>query len=143
MSVCIICECMYYISYFLKVYIYRYYYLYMSLLFCLEISNNGDNCSHYHYDYQDNYSADQLFLKKRRVSLKDNCGQNFFPSNAFLRRRRKKALLRVNDRGGVWRMCILGLCRVYVCACVRVRARLQLTYVAMTILRKRSQFMIE
>ena len=38
----------------------------------------------------------------------------FFPSNAFLRRRRKKALLRVNDRGGVWRMCILGLCRVYV-----------------------------
>jgi len=39
---------------------------------------------------------------------------NFFPSNAFLRRRRKKALLRVNDRGGGWRMCILGLCRVYV-----------------------------
>ena len=25
---------------------------------------------------------------------------NFFPPNAFLRRRRKKALLRVNDRGG-------------------------------------------
>ena len=68
---------------------------------------------------------------------------NFFPSNAFLRRRRKKALLRVNDRGGVWRMCILGLCRVYVRACVRVRARLQLTYVAMAILRKRSQYMIE
>ena len=42
----------------------------------------------------------------------------FFPSNAFLRRRRKKALLRVNDRGGVWRMCILALCRA--CVCVRV-----------------------
>ena len=41
---------------------------------------------------------------------------HFFPPNAFLRRRRKKALLRVNDRGGGWRMCILGLCRVYVCA---------------------------
>ena len=75
--------------------------------------------------------------------VKRDCELDFFPSNAFLRRRRKKALLRVNDRGGVWRMCILGLCRVYVCACVRVRARLQLTYVAMTILRKRSQFMIE
>ena len=48
---------------------------------------------------------------------------NFFPSNAFLRRRRKKALLRVNDRGGVWRMCILGLCRVYVCTYVRTCAR--------------------
>ena len=45
---------------------------------------------------------------------------NFFPSNAFLRRRRKKALLRVNDRGGGWRTCILALCRV----CVRVCARL-------------------
>ena len=67
--------------------------------------------------------------------------RHFFPSNAFLRRRRKKALLRVNDRGGVWRMCILGLCRVYVRTYVRVRARLQLTYVAMAILRKRSQFM--
>ena len=42
----------------------------------------------------------------------------FFPSNAFLRLRRKKALLRVNDRGGVWRMCILALCRA--CVCVRV-----------------------
>ena len=31
----------------------------------------------------------------------------FFPPNAFLRRRRKKALLRVNDRGGGWKMCIL------------------------------------
>ena len=40
---------------------------------------------------------------------------NFFPPNAFLRRRRKKALLRVNDRGGGWKMCILALCRV----CVR------------------------
>ena len=39
------------------------------------------------------------------------------------------ALLRVNDRGGVWRMCILGLCRVYVRTYVRVRARLHLTYV--------------
>ena len=47
---------------------------------------------------------------------------NFFPSNAFLRRRRKKALLRVNDRGGVWRMCILGLCRVYVRTCARTSA---------------------
>ena len=49
---------------------------------------------------------------------------HFFPSNAFLRRRRKKALLRVNDRGGDWRMCILALCRVSVsvrvfCTCVR------------------------
>ena len=40
------------------------------------------------------------------------------------RRRRKKALLRVNDRGGVWRMCILALCRACVsvrvfCTCVR------------------------
>ena len=39
---------------------------------------------------------------------------DFFPPNAFLRRRRKKALLRVNDRGGGWKMCILALCRVYV-----------------------------
>ena len=46
---------------------------------------------------------------------------NFYPSNAFLRRRRKKALLRVNDRGGGWRMCILALCRACLCACfVRV-----------------------
>ena len=42
---------------------------------------------------------------------------NFFPPNAFLRRRRKKALLRVNDRGGGWKMCILALRRV----CVRAR----------------------
>ena len=47
----------------------------------------------------------------------------FFPSNAFLRRRRKKALLRVNDRGGGWRTCILAICRVSVCVCVRVCAR--------------------
>ena len=46
---------------------------------------------------------------------------NFFPPNAFLRRRRKKALLRVNDREGGWKMCILALCRV--CVCVYVRAR--------------------
>ena len=47
----------------------------------------------------------------------------------------------VNDRGGGWRMCILGLCRVtFVRTCTR--ARQQLTYVAMAILRKRSQFMI-
>ena len=45
--------------------------------------------------------------------------QNFFPPNAFLRRRRKKALLRVNDRGGGWKMCILALCRVYVRTCAR------------------------
>ena len=51
----------------------------------------------------------------------------FFPSNAFLRRRRKKALLRVNDRGGGWRMCILALCRVCVCVCVRVCARPHVT----------------
>ena len=46
---------------------------------------------------------------------------DFFPSNAFLRRRRKKALLRVNDRGGGWKTCILALCRVCVTvyACVR------------------------
>ena len=47
----------------------------------------------------------------------------FLPSNAFLRRRRKKALLRVNDRGGGWIMCILALCRV----CVRVCARPHVT----------------
>ena len=47
----------------------------------------------------------------------------FFPSNAFLRRRRKKALLRVNDRGGGWRTCILALCRVCVCTCVYVCVR--------------------
>ena len=46
-------------------------------------------------------------------------GKNFFPSNAFLRRRRKKALLRVNDRGGGWKMCILALCRVCVCVYAR------------------------
>ena len=44
---------------------------------------------------------------------------NFFPPNAFLRRRRKKALLRVNDRGGGWKMCILALRRVCVCTYVR------------------------
>ena len=43
---------------------------------------------------------------------------HFFPSNGFLRRRRKKASLRVNDRGGGWRMCILALCRA--CVCPRV-----------------------
>ena len=61
---------------------------------------------------------------------------NFFPPNAFLRLRRKKALLRVNDRGGGWRTCILALCRVCVTLCVlaRARARLQLTYVAMAII---------
>ena len=48
---------------------------------------------------------------------------NFFPSNAFLRRRRKKALLRVNDRGGGWRTCILALCRVCVCVTLCVLAR--------------------
>ena len=41
----------------------------------------------------------------------------FFPSNAFLRRRRKKALLRVNDRGGGWSLCILALCRACVFTC--------------------------
>ena len=50
--------------------------------------------------------------------------EDFFPSNAFLRRRRKKALLRVNDRGGGWRTCILAyLCRVCVCHAVCTRAR--------------------
>ena len=47
----------------------------------------------------------------------------FFPPNAFLRRRRKKALLRVNDRGGGWKMCILALRRVCVCVTLCVRAR--------------------
>ena len=45
---------------------------------------------------------------------------NFFPSNAFLRRRRKKALLRVNDRGGGWKTCILASCRACLCVCARV-----------------------
>ena len=45
---------------------------------------------------------------------------SFFPPNAFLRRRRKKALLRVNDRGGGWKMCILALRRVCVCVYARV-----------------------
>ena len=52
---------------------------------------------------------------------------NIFPSNAFLRRRCKKALLRVNDRGGGWRMCTLALCCACVCArvfCTYVRAPL-------------------
>ena len=40
----------------------------------------------------------------------------FFLSDALLRQRRKKALLRVNNRGGGWKMCILGLCPA--CACV-------------------------
>ena len=52
-----------------------------------------------------------LNLNRRTVAY------NFFPSNAFLRLRRKKALLRVNDRGDGWKMCILALCRV--CTCVR------------------------
>ena len=57
-----------------------------------------------------------------RVMGTYHVSSNFFPSTAFLRRRRKKALLRVNDRGGVWRMCILGLCRVYVRTCARTSA---------------------
>ena len=32
-----------------------------------------------------------------------------FPSNFFLRRRRKNALLKVNDRGSGWKMCTPGL----------------------------------
>ena len=42
----------------------------------------------------------------------------FFPSNAFLRLRRKKALLRVNDRG------VVGKCVYFtsLMSCVRVRA---------------------
>ena len=48
--------------------------------------------------------------------------RDFFPPNAFLRRRRKKALLRVNDRGGGWKMCILALCRVCVLARVGTSA---------------------
>ena len=48
------------------------------------------------------------------VAIMPVAQNNFFPPNAFLRRRRKKALLRVNDRGGGWKMCILALCRVYV-----------------------------
>ena len=56
------------------------------------------------------------FMQDVALKCEANCYviYNFFPSNAFLRRRRKKALLRVNDRGGGWRMCILGLCRVCV-----------------------------
>ena len=70
----------------------------------------------------------------------------------FSRRRRKKALLRVNDREGGWRTCILAFCRVCVCVCVGVcacacpsvmsHARLKLTYVAMALLCTRSQLMI-
>ena len=45
--------------------------------------------------------------------------QVYFPPNAFLRQRRKKALLRVNDREGGWKMCILALRRVCVCTYVR------------------------
>ena len=59
---------------------------------------------------------------------------NFFPSNAFLRRRRKKALLRVSDRGGGWRTCILALCRV--CVCVRMRARPHVTRTSAVNLRR-------
>ena len=87
-----------------------------------------------------------MFINKMNIFKHVKKCRYFFPPNAFLRRRRKKALLRVNDRGGGWRTCILDLCRVCVCVtlCVlmRAQARLQLTYVAMAILRKRSQFMI-
>ena len=62
-------------------------------------------------------SAESVLLFKSKLKT------YFFPSNAFLRRRRKKALLRVNDRGGGWIMCILALCRV----CVRVCARPHVT----------------
>ena len=67
-----------------------------------------------------------------KCSLLSLAYDNFFPSNAFLRRRRKKALLRVNDRGGGWRMCILALCRV----CVRVRARPHVTRTSAVNLRR-------
>ena len=53
------------------------------------------------------------------TSLSTTNVPHFFPSDAFLRRRRNMALLRVNDRGGGWRMCILALCRA--CVCVRLR----------------------
>ena len=78
-------------------------------------------------------SAIKLQLISKSFNFSKNLGnfrkfeeklKNFFPSNAFLRRRRKKALLRVNDRGGGWRTCILALCRVSVCVCVRVCARM-------------------
>ena len=60
-----------------------------------------------------------IFLKVLIIrTFPDKFGRHFFPSNSFLRRRRKKALLRVNDRGGGWRMCILALCRACVCVCV-------------------------
>ena len=42
---------------------------------------------------------------------------NIFVIFSFLRRRLKKALLRVNDRGGDWRTCILALCRACVSLC--------------------------
>ena len=55
----------------------------------------------------------EMIVNKTNISVRKS---NFFPPNAFLRRRRKKALLRVNDRGGGWRTCILA----YV-VCVYVR----------------------
>ena len=68
--------------------------------------------------------------------MSGNSRINFFPSNAFLRRRRKKALLRVNDRGGGWRMCILALCRVCVCVCVCTCARPHVTRTSAVNLRR-------
>ena len=63
------------------------------------------------------------YLLRHNISI--TAIRYFFPPNAFLRRRRKKALLRVNDRGGGWKMCILALRRVCVCVsrCVYSRAR--------------------
>ena len=85
--------------------------------------------------------ADKLLFQFINTCRKD---LNFFPSNAFLR---KKALLRVNDRGWLENAYTSFMSCVCVCVYVCVRAlmshaRLQLTYVAMAILRKQSQFMI-
>lgn len=35
-------------------------------LFGLQVSDDRDHRPHYHYDYQNHYRADQLFLEKKR-----------------------------------------------------------------------------
>ena len=53
----------------------------------------------------------------------------FFPVQCLFALKARKVLLRVNDREGDWRMCILALCRV----CVRVCVLLYQIYHARTI----------
>ena len=65
-------------------------------------------------------AAIQVTLYSHYLTLSLHFFLLLFLSNAFLRRRHKKALLRVNDRGGGWRTSILVLCRACLCVCVCV-----------------------